>query len=185
VAAAAIGRFVIASRRSGERTLPLVCNDHVTLRQERQGTIRLGRVGRIARLAVALSGIALLVNGTVRATDDVWPFGPMSQYAGSVPGDASITSIRISAQTTAGRTIDVPLEIGGAGIARAEIEARTSQIVADPSLLQAVAAGWARKHPDKPGYLRLELIRDTTRLVDGRVNRPPSSEVLATWLVRR
>jgi hypothetical protein len=134
---------------------------------------------------VALAGIALLVNGTVRATDDVWPFGPMSQYAGSVPNDATITSIRISAQTTAGRTVDVPLDIGGAGIARAEIEARTTQIEADPSLLQAVADGWARKHPDQPRYLKLELIQDTTRLVDGHVNGPPTSEGLATWQVRR
>jgi hypothetical protein len=141
--------------------------------------------GRIVRAAVALLGIALLVNGTVRATDDVWPFGPMSQYAGSVPDNASIASIRISALTTAGRTVDVPLDIGGAGIARAEIEARTSQIAADPSLLQAVADGWARKHPDKPRYLRLKLIRDTTQLVDGRVDAPPTSEVLATWEVRR
>jgi hypothetical protein len=157
----------------------------VTLRQERRGEIRLGRIARIARIAAALTGIALLVNGTVRATDDVWPFGPMSQYAGSVPGDASITSIRISAQTTAGRTVDVPLEIGGAGIARAEIEARTGEIVADPSLLQAVADGWAKKHPDQPKYVKLELIRDTTQLVEGRVDGPPKSEVLATWQARR
>ncbi|MGW6195551.1 hypothetical protein ACWF0M_05330 [Kribbella sp. NPDC055110] len=134
---------------------------------------------------VVWSFIALLVNGTVRATDDAWPFGPMSQYAGSVADDASITSIRISAQTNAGTTVDVPLEIGGAGIARAEIEARTGAIVADPSLLQAVADGWARKHPDRPGYLRLELIRDTTQLVDGHVDGPPKSEILATWRVRR
>jgi hypothetical protein len=52
-------------------------------------------------------------------------------------------------------------------------------------LLQAVADGWARKHPDKPRYLRLKLIQDTTRLVDGRVDAPPTSEVLATWEVRR
>jgi hypothetical protein len=142
-------------------------------------------MGRIVRVVVALIGMALLVNGTVRATDDAWPFGPMSQYAGSVPDNASITSIRISALTTAGRTVDVPLDIGGAGIARAEIESRTSQLVADPSLLQVVADGWARKHPGKPRYLRLKLIRDTTQLVDGRVDAPPASEVLATWEVRR
>jgi hypothetical protein len=161
-----------------------VCNDRVTLRQERLRKIRLSGIGRIARIAVALTGIALLANGTVRGTDDLWPFGPMSQYAGSVPGNVSITSIRISAQTDVGRTVDVPLEIGGAGIARAEVEARSGQIVADPSLLQAVADGWARKHPDKPRYLKLELIRDTTQLVDGRVNGPARSEVLATWQVR-
>jgi hypothetical protein len=102
-----------------------------------------------------------------------------------VPGDASITSTRISAQTDAGTTVDVPLDIEGAGIARADIEARTGEIIVDPSLLQAVADGWTRKHPDKSKYVKLELIRDTTTLVKGRVDGAPRSEVLATWQVRR
>jgi hypothetical protein len=155
-----------------------VCNGGVT-------SIRLGRVGKAVRVLVALAGIGLLINGSVRATDDVWPFGPMSQYAGAVADDASITYTRISAQTDAGTTVDVPLNIEGAGVARAEIEARTGEIVADPSLLQSVADGWARKHPDQPKYVKLELIRDTTTLVKGRVEGPPKSEVLATWQVRR
>jgi hypothetical protein len=163
----------------------------VTQQQERAGEVRLGSIGsigsigRIVRVAVALVGIVLLVKGSVQATDDVWPFGPMSQYAGSVADDASIIYTRISAQTDAGTTVDVPLNIEGAGIARAEIEARTGEIVADPSLLQAVADGWARKHPDKPKYVKLELIRDTTTLVEGRVDGPPTPEVMATWQVRR
>jgi hypothetical protein len=48
-----------------------------------------------------------------------------------------------------------------------------------------VADSWARQHPDKPKYVRLELIRDTTMLVDGRVSGPPASKVLAVWQVRR
>ena len=152
---------------------------------EQVGEVRLGRAGKAARVLVAVAGIALLINGSVRATDDAWPFGPMSQYAMSVPDDASITYTRISARTDAGTTVDVPLNIEGAGVARAEIEARTGEIVKDPSLLQQVADGWARKHPDKPKYVKLELIRDTTQLVDGRVEGPPTPEVLATWEVRR
>ncbi|TWD83154.1 hypothetical protein FB561_4312 [Kribbella amoyensis] len=149
------------------------------------GVVRLGVAGRVVRVLVVVTGIVLLVNGSVRATDDVWPFGPMSQYAMSVPDDASVTYTRIDAQTDAGTTVDVPLNIEGAGVARAEIEARTGEIVKDPSLLQQVADGWARKHPDKPKYVKLELIRDTTQLVEGRVDGPPTSEVLATWQVRR
>lgn len=153
--------------------------------EDRTPDVRLGRAGRAARIAVAVVGLVLLVHGSVRGTDDLWPFGPMSQYAMTVADDASITYTRISAQTDAGTTVDVPLNIEGAGVARAEIEARTGPIVADPSLLQAVADGWARKHPDEPKYVKLELIRDTTTLVDGRVAGPPASEVLATWQVRR
>jgi hypothetical protein len=157
----------------------------VTSGQEPAGDVRLGRVGKGLRVLVAVVGIGLLINGSVRATDDAWPFGPMSQYAMSVPDDASITYTRISAQTDAGTTVDVPLNIEGAGVARAEIEARTGEIVDNPSLLQQVADGWAKKHPDQPKYVKLELIRDTTQLVKGRVEGPPTSEVLATWQVRR
>lgn len=146
--------------------------------------VRVGRVGKAVRVLVAVAGIGLLINGSVRASDDAWPFGPMSQYAMSVPDDAKIDYTRISAVTDAGTTVDVPLNIEGAGVARAEIEARSGEIVKDPSLLQQVADGWARKHPDQPKYVKLELIRDTTQLVKGRVEGPPTSQVLATWEVR-
>ncbi|WP_427895116.1 hypothetical protein ACQHIV_16150 [Kribbella sp. GL6] len=147
--------------------------------------VRLGRVGKGVRIAVAVAGVGLLINGSVRASDDAWPFGPMSQYAMSVPDDATIDYTRISAVTDAGTTVDVPLNIEGAGVARAEIEARAGEIQKNPSLLQQVADGWARKHPDKPKYVKLQLIRDTTQLVDGRVDGPPASQVLATWEARR
>jgi hypothetical protein len=157
----------------------------VTQSQEAPEVVRASRVGKWVRVGVAVVGVGLLINGSVRATDDAWPFGPMSQYAMSVPDDAKIDYTRISALTDAGSTVDVPLNIEGAGVARAEIEARTGEIVKDPSLLQQVADGWARKHPDRPKYVKLELIRDTTQLVKGRVEGPPSSQVLATWEVRR
>ena len=83
----------------------------VTSGQEPAGDVRLGRVGKGLRVLVAVVGIGLLINGSVRATDDAWPFGPMSQYAMSVPDDASITYTRISARTDAGTTVDVPLNI--------------------------------------------------------------------------
>jgi hypothetical protein len=146
---------------------------------------KLGRFGRIARVTVAVIGIALLVNGSVRGSDDLWPFGPMSQYSMVVADDESILFTRISAVTDAGATVDVPLNIEGAGVARAEIEARAAEIVKDPSLLQQVADGWARKHPDKPKYVSLELIQDTTTLVGGRVSGPSVPRVLTTWKVRR
>lgn len=146
--------------------------------------VRVRPAGKWVRVAVAVVGIGLLINGSVRASDDAWPFGPMSQYAMSVPDDAKIDYTRISAVTDAGTTVDVPLNIEGAGVARAEIEARAGEIQKDPSLLQQVADGWARKHPDKPKYVELELIQDTTTLVGGRVSGPPAPRVLTTWKVR-
>ncbi|HWD80329.1 MAG TPA: hypothetical protein VG497_15640 [Kribbella sp.] len=145
----------------------------------------LGRRGRTVRVVVSVIGIVLLVNGSVRGSDDLWPFGPMSQYAMVVADDESIVFTRINAVTDAGTTVDVPLNIEGAGVARAEIEARAGEIVKDPSLLQQVADGWARKHPDEPKYVSLELVQDTTELVHGRVEGPPTPRVLTTWKVRR
>src|SRR5262249_1031281 len=123
-------------------------------------------------------------NGSVRGSDDLWPFGPMSQYAMVVADDESIVFTRISALTDAGTTVDVPLNIEGAGVARAEIEARAGEIVSNPALFQQVADGWARKPPEKPKYVSLSLIQDTTQLVHGRVEGPPTPQVLTTWKVR-
>ncbi|MGW7681766.1 hypothetical protein ACWGID_13560 [Kribbella sp. NPDC054772] len=147
--------------------------------------VRAGKWGRVVRLGVVVTGLGMVIHGTVRGTDDLWPFGPMSQYAMSIPSNASIDSIRVVARTDAGTTVDVPLDTNGAGIRRAEIEARTSAIMGDPSLLQSVADDWARKHPDKPKYVRLELVRDTTTLAHGRVSGRPASKVLAVWQVQK
>ncbi|MGZ0152082.1 hypothetical protein ACXJJ3_33830 [Kribbella sp. WER1] len=146
---------------------------------------KLGRRGWTVRVVVAVVGIVLLVHGSVRGSDDLWPFGPMSQYAMVVADDESIVFTRISAVTDAGTTVDVPLNIEGAGVARAEIEARAEEIVKNPALLQQVADGWARKHPDKPQYVTLLLIQDTTQLVRGRVDGPPAPRILTTWKVHR
>ena len=102
------------------------------------------------RIAVAVLGIGLLLNGSLRMSDDVWPFGPLSQYAFSPPRDATIVITRVEGRLADGRRIDLPLRVGTAGISRAEIEARIPQITADPSLLRSVADGWTERHPDEP-----------------------------------
>jgi hypothetical protein len=79
-----------------------------------------------------------------------------------------------------GRRIDLPLRVETAGISRAEIEARIPQITADPSLLRAVADGWTSRHQNESALLRVWLVQDQTRLVDGRVG-PTREAELATW----
>ena len=102
------------------------------------------RAGLAWRIAVAVAGIALLLNGSLRMSDDVWPFGPLSQYAFSPPEDATIVVTRVEGRLVDGRRIDLPLRVGTAGISRAEIEARIPEITADPSLLRSVADGCVR-----------------------------------------
>jgi hypothetical protein len=145
---------------------------------------RISRGALAWRIAVAVAGIALLLNGSLRMSDDVWPFGPLSQYAFSPPEDAAIVITRVEGRLADGRRIDLPLRVSTAGISRAEIEARIPEITANPSLLRAVADGWATRHTDEPPLQQVWLVQDETRLVDGHKGTTRLIE-LATWVVPR
>jgi hypothetical protein len=132
------------------------------------------------RIAASLIGIGLLLNGSLRMSDDVWPVGPLSQYAFSPAKDATIVITRVEGLLADGRRIDLPLRVETAGISRAEIEARIPEITADPSLLRSVADGWSSRHRGEPPLLRVWLVQDQTRLVAGRVGRTRLVE-LAAW----
>jgi hypothetical protein len=132
------------------------------------------------RIAASLIGIGLLLNGSLRMSDDVWPVGPLSQYAFSPAKDATIVITRVEGLLPDGRRIDLPLRVETAGISRAEIEARIPEITADPSLLRSVADGWSSRHRGEPPLLRVWLVQDQTRLVAGRVGRTRLVE-LAAW----
>jgi len=134
---------------------------------------------------MAMLGIGLLLNGSLRMSDDVWPFGPLSQYAFSPPRDATIVITRVEGQLADGRRIDLPLRVGSAGISRAEIEARIPEIAADPSLLRSVVDGWTARHAREPAIRQVWLVQDEIHLgPDGR--RGPTQLVeLASWEVSR
>jgi hypothetical protein len=140
----------------------------------------ISRISYAWRIAATLLGIGLLLNGSLRMTDDAWPFGPLSQYAFSPSDDAMIVITRVEGLLTDGRRIDLPLRVETLGISRAEIEARIPQITADPSLLRSVADGWTSRHQSEPPLLRVWLVQDQTRLVDGHVG-PARLVELATW----
>jgi hypothetical protein len=132
------------------------------------------------RIGASVLGIGLLLNGSLRMSDDAWPFGPLSQYAFSPARDATIVITRVEGLLADGRRIDLPLRVETAGISRAEIEARIPEITADPSLLRSVADGWTTGHPTEAALRRVWLVQDQTRLVDGRVG-PTRLAELVTW----
>ena len=142
------------------------------------------RGGLAWRVGVAVLGIGLLLNGSLRGSDDLWPFGPLSQYAFSPPPDATIVITRVEGRLADGRRVDLPLRVGTAGISRAEIEARIPAIVADPSLLNSVADGWSRRNRTAPPLLELWLVQDEIRLVDGRKG-PTRLVEITSWTVPR
>lgn len=135
------------------------------------------------RLAVSCLGLLAVVTGSLRLSDDVWPFGPMSQYAFSPADGDTVVITRVEGRRPDGVRTDIPLRAGVAGIGRAEVEAQIPAIVADPSLLQSVADGYARRHPDEPRYVTLWLVQDVTALDAGSVPVTTTREV-ASWDVR-
>ncbi|HZA71723.1 MAG TPA: hypothetical protein VE476_02315 [Propionibacteriaceae bacterium] len=142
------------------------------------------RGGLVLRVGVAVLGIGLLLNGSLRESDDVWPFGPLSQYAFSPPPDATIVITRVEGRLADGRRVDLPLRVGTSGISRAEIEARIPAILADPTLLRSVADGWSARNRREPELEQLWLVQDETRLVDG--HRGPTRLVeITSWTVPR
>jgi hypothetical protein len=144
----------------------------------------ISRLSLAWRVVVAMVGIGLLLNGSLRMSDDVWPFGPLSQYAFSPPRDATIVITRVEGLRADDRRIDLPLRVETAGISRAEIEARIPEITSDPSLLRAVVDGWTARHRADPPIRQVWLVQDETRLIDGR--RGPTRLVeLASWEVPR
>ena len=151
---------------------------------EPAGNGRLGRAGFAWRAVALLLGVTLAAWGTLVSNDDSWPFAPMSQFAFRTDPQGVIESTWIEAETTDGHRVKVPLDSRGVGIGRAEIEGQLPRIVEDPSLLQAVADAWARRHPDRPRYTRLWL-HQTIYPLRGGAAGAPRLETLATWGVLR
>ena len=134
------------------------------------------------RIAAGLVGIALVANGSLRMSDDVWPFGPMSQYAFTPGLNDTVVITRVNAQLSDGRRIELPLTNGESGIARAEVEAQIPAIENDPALLSAVADGWARAHPGSPRPVQVWLVQETDRAAGRTADRGSTSQ-LAHWVV--
>ena len=141
-----------------------------------------GRGSLVWRVLATLALVALLVDGSLRMSDDVWPFSPMSQYADSKPADDTVVITRVYGRLADGSRVELPLRVGESGIRRADVEARISDIQRDPSLLRAVGEGWTARHPGEPALQELFLVQDRTFLEKGRT--VGGDQVgLATWTV--
>ena len=142
-----------------------------------------GRWSLTWRIALTLAGIVLLLTGSARLSDHVWPFAPMSQYAFAPSGDDTIVITRVEGRLADGRRIDLALRPGVCGIRRADVEARTQEIVDDPALLDIVVIGWTARHRDQPRLQQVWLVQDRTTLVHGH-QTTTDLVTMATWVVR-
>lgn len=131
------------------------------------------RLGPRARLWRSLAGAAavgaLLFTSTYGSNDD-FPLGPMTQFAFSVKDDGgTISSYWLEADTAAGTHVTLSFDAVATGMKRAEIEGQMPRIRRDPPLLQGIADGQRRLHPDRPRLTRIYVVQEIKTLKRGKV----------------
>lgn len=141
----------------------------------------LSRSGRIWRLAAAVAALGLLVYGSAWGDDDLWPFGPMSQYSFRIDPDGEIRALWVEADLADGshRRLDIS-NADDVGVARAELEGQLDRIIADPARLATLAEAWKELHPDRPELRRIIVGQDVVELTDGR-EAGQRTDVFTSW----
>jgi hypothetical protein len=112
---------------------------------------RLGHRGRVARLAGTVAAAVLLMYGTVAGTNDWFPFGPFTMYAGHYAPNGVITSNSLMARTADGR--DVLVTEADTGLTRAELEGELFSFRKDPGKLASLARAFHQRHPGASPYV--------------------------------
>ncbi|MEU5993757.1 hypothetical protein ABZ806_32700 [Spirillospora sp. NPDC047418] len=131
------------------------------------------RLGPRARLWRSLAGAAVvgaLFYTSAYGSNDDFPLGPMTQFAFSVKGDGgTISSYWLEADTAAGTHVALSFDAVGTGMKRAEIEGQMPRIRRNPALLQGIADGQRRLHPDRPRLTRIYVVQEIKTLKRGKV----------------
>jgi hypothetical protein len=144
-------------------------------------TAEIGSRGRTARIALTVAAVALLIYGTVAGSNDMFPFGPFSMYAGRYPATGVISSNQLMAQTAAGR--DVVVTEADTGLTRAEMEGELHAFTANPARLGNLAQAFHRRHPRASPYVRVWIAQQRWRLHERAVVRQ-WTVTLAEWRAR-
>lgn len=141
--------------------------------------VRLSARGRAVRLLVLAAGLVLLLLGTLRGTDDAFPFGPFRMYATADDPDGRVLSTYLQAVDSAGTVVP---QVGEQeiGLRRAEYEGQLGRVVGDPAMLEDVARAYTRRHPDRLPWVELRVVQTAYDLVDG-APAGETTDVLATW----
>jgi hypothetical protein len=142
----------------------------------------LGRRGVAVRLAATAVGAVLLTAGTLWGQDDAWPFGPFRMYSTSTDPSGVVTVLALERRTAESDWQPTGLTAENVGMNRAEAEGQQPRLVADPALLERLAAAHARLHPGDRAWTGVRLVRLGTVLEDRRPTGEVRREVLATWV---
>lgn len=139
--------------------------------------------GRAVRLGATALGLALLLVGTLRGTDDDFPFGPFRMYSTSDPPDAPAPDTRVEGVDRTGAVVD--LGQNATGIRRAEIEGQQGRYAADPALLRQVADAYAERHPAAPALVEVRIVIRWYGIRDGRPTGRWTDETAVRWQAGR
>ncbi|MCW3841888.1 hypothetical protein ONA70_17450 [Micromonospora yasonensis] len=139
--------------------------------------------GRAIRLGVTALGLALLLVGTVRGTDDDFPFGPFRMYSTSDPPDAPAPDTRVEGVDRTGAVVSLGQD--ATGIRRAEIEGQQSRYVADPDRLRQVADAYAERHPAAPALVEVRIVIRWYDIQGGRPTGRWTDRTVVTWQATR
>jgi hypothetical protein len=139
---------------------------------------RLGHRGRVARLAGTVAAAVLLMYGTVAGTNDWFPFGPFTMYAGHYAPNGVITSNSLMARTADGR--DVLVTEADTGLTRAELEGELFSFRKDPGKLASLAQAFHQRHPGASPYVEMWIAQQRWRL-HNRAVAEQSTIILARW----
>jgi len=137
--------------------------------------------GRLARTVATIAGAALLLAGTVWGTDDQFPFGPFSMYAGVNRPDDDAPDTRVEGVDSTGALVD--LGERSTGIRRAEIEGQEQRYRGEPELLRKVADAYAQLNPQAPALVEVRVVIRWRGIEDSRPTGTYRDEVIAAWRV--
>jgi len=135
--------------------------------------------GRVARVAVTVAGVVLLLLGTFWGQDDDFPFGPFRMYSTAPDPNADAPDTRVEGVDAAGRT--VVLTEANSGLRRAEIEGQQRAYIDDPSRLRQVAAAYAEKSPEASPLRTVRIVIRWEGIEHSRPTGTSRDEIIATW----
>ena len=142
----------------------------------------LSTAGRRVRAALTAALAALLLAGTAVGSDDDFPFGPFSMYAGRHDPNGQVVSTRVEAvDATGGVTV---VDERSTGMKRAEIEGQVGRLSADPSLLGALSRAHDALRPDEPAYAEVRVVERSFLLRDSEPTGEAVERVVARWVRR-
>ena len=144
------------------------------------GTVetRIGSRGRVARMVGTAAAAVLLLYGTVAGTNDWFPFGPFTMYAGHYPPNGVITSNSLMARTADGR--EMVVTEADTGLTRAEMEGELFSFEQDPGRLASLAQAFHLRHPGASPYVEMWIAQQRWRLHNRAVSAQ-STVILAKW----